>query len=68
MSGIRINIFYVISSVCCLLLIWYSWMVFLPLFEYTDVYSSVRMLVIGLTIIFLALSGILLYLSISKKT
>jgi glucan phosphoethanolaminetransferase (alkaline phosphatase superfamily) len=67
LAKFRINIFYVISSICCLLLIVYAWMVFLPVFRDTPGYPSVQTMVIWLTVLLIAIAAVQLYLSISKE-
>lgn len=67
MARLKINIFYVISSVCSLLLVGYAWFVFLPTFSGTDVYGAVQYIVILLTVLLIAVSGIQIFLSIRRE-
>jgi len=63
---IKINVFYVISAICSLLLIIYSWFIFLPSFEGLPEYPQVQTVIILLTVLLVASSGIQLMLSIKK--
>lgn len=63
----KINIFYVISSVCSLVLVGYSWLVFLPAFKDTAEYAAVQNMVILLTVLLVAVSGMQIYLSVKRE-
>ncbi len=67
MARLKINIFYLISSICSLLLVGYAWFVFLPPFNDTPVYSAVQYVVILLTVLLIAVSGIQIFLSIRRE-
>ena len=61
MAKFRINIFFVISLVCLLILIGYLWIIFLPSFERSINYEAVKVIVTIVTIL-LSISGILIFL------
>jgi len=67
MAGFKINIFYVISAICTLILIGYFWSVFLPLFEDSFEYLTVRTLISFLTVLLLAVVGIQVFLAIRRE-
>jgi hypothetical protein len=60
----KINIFNVIAAVCSLLLVVYAWLMFLPMFEGLSEYSSVKNIIIVLSVALIALSGFQLYVAI----
>jgi hypothetical protein len=64
MAGLRVNIFHVIAFVCSMLLVGYSWFIFLPPFEGAQEYPYIRNVVILLTVLLLIASGIQIFLSI----
>jgi hypothetical protein len=63
----KVNIFYGISAVCSLALVAYAWFVFLPSFEATGEYESIRYVVILLTILLVAVSGIQIVMSVVRE-
>jgi len=67
LAKFKINIFYVISSVCSLILVGYSWLVFLPAFKDTAEYTAVQNIVILLTVLLVAVSGMQVYLSVKRE-
>jgi len=66
MAKFKINIFYVIASICSLLLVMYIWLIFLPLYEETAAYEYVKNIAFILTILLLASAGIQIFLSVKK--
>ena len=64
LSQLKINIFNVIAAVCSLLLVVYAWLMFLPMFEGLSEYSSVKNIIIVLSVALIALSGFQLYVAI----
>lgn len=67
MARFRINIFYLISSICLFILVGYVWFIFLPMFEYAAEYEFVKNIVLVMTVL-LSISAIIqLFLSITKK-
>jgi hypothetical protein len=62
-----VNIFYAISAVCSLALVAYAWLGFLPSFEATVEYPSIRNVVILLTILLVAVSGIQIVMSVARE-
>ncbi|RJS88460.1 hypothetical protein CW705_08890 [Candidatus Bathyarchaeota archaeon] len=67
MKNFQINIFYLISSICFLILVGYLWLVFLPIYEFTTAYESVKRLVSILTVLLVLSAGIQFFLAIKKK-
>ena len=67
MAKVKVNIFYVISAVCTLLLVAYLWLMFLPSFADSPDYPGVRTIVFILTILVLAAAGIQVFLAIEKE-
>ena len=67
MSRFRINIFYVFSSICSLLLVGYIWLVFLPTYVNAVEYESIKTLAFIITAFLLFSAGIQLFLSIKKE-
>lgn len=67
MSRFRINIFYVFSSICSLLLVGYIWLVFLPTYVNAVEYESIKTLTFIITAFLLFSAGIQLFLSIKKE-
>jgi hypothetical protein len=53
--------------VCTLVLIGYLWLVFLPLFESSFEYESVRVIIIFLTVILIITMGIQVFLAVRMK-
>jgi len=68
MAKFKINIFYVIASICSLLLVVYIWLIFLPLYEGTVAYEYVKNIAFVLTILLLASAGIQIFLSVKKTS
>jgi len=66
MAKFRVNIFYVIASVCSLFLVIYIWLIFLPLYEGTVAYEYVKNMAFVLTILLLVSTGIQIFLSVKK--
>ena len=64
LSLLKINIFNVIAAVCSLLLVVYAWFMFLPMFEGLSEYSSVKDIIIVLSVALIAVSGFQLYVAI----
>jgi membrane protein DedA with SNARE-associated domain len=64
LAHLKINIFNVIAAVCSLLLVAYAWLMFLPMFEDLSQYSDVRNIIIVLSVLLIALSGLQLYVAI----
>ncbi|MFB0523131.1 MAG: hypothetical protein ACETV1_05140 [Candidatus Bathyarchaeia archaeon] len=67
MVGFRVNIFHIIAFICSLLLVGYSWFVFLPSFAGLPEYSTIQNVVIVLTVLLLMVSGIQIFLSIRTE-
>lgn len=59
----KINIFYLFSVICTLLLIGYLWLVVLPLFQGTNVYATIRNLIIVLSLSLGAVVILVVYMS-----
>ncbi len=66
MAKFKINIFYVIASICSMFLVIYIWLVFLPLYEGTVTYEYVKNIAFVLTILLIASIGIQIFLSVKK--
>jgi len=67
LTRIRINIFYLISSICLFIFIGYIWFIFLPMFEYAAEYEFVKSIALVITVL-LSISAIIqLFMSITKK-
>jgi len=66
LARIRINVFYLVSSICLSLFIIYIWFAFLPLFEGTLQYESIKNVMIIITIFILISIGIQLISSIER--
>ena len=66
MAKFRVNIFYVIASICSLFLVIYIWLIFLPLYEGTVAYEYVKNMAFVLTILLLVATGIQIFLSVKK--
>jgi len=62
----KFNIFFAISIVCIFLLIGYIWLFFLPVFEGSLEYDTIRNIVIVITIL-LAVSSVLTFLQMMGK-
>ncbi|MCD6470170.1 hypothetical protein J7L29_05165 [Candidatus Bathyarchaeota archaeon] len=62
MPKYKVNVFYVISLICTLILIVYSWFIFLPQFEGTLEYQAVRTLILFIILLLLISAGIQLFL------
>jgi len=62
----KVNVFYVISLICTLILIVYAWFIFLPQFEGASEYQAVRTLVLFIIFLLLISAGIQLFLLKSK--
>jgi len=67
MARFRINIFYVISSICSFVLVGYLWLVFLPVYELAVEYESIRNVAFIITAFLLLSAGIQLFLAIKKE-
>lgn len=67
MARFKVNIFYMISAVCSLALIGYAWLAFLPSFEGAGEYSSIRYVVILLTVLLLVVVAIQIVLSVKRE-
>jgi len=67
LAGFRVNIFYIFSLVCTLVLVGYFWFTFLPLFEGSYEYASVRIMIGILTALLLAVAAIQVFLAIRKE-
>jgi hypothetical protein len=67
MAQPRINIFYIIAAVCCLLLVVYAWFMFLPTYEGSPQYADVKNFMILLSILFIVASGFIFYMAIRGK-
>jgi len=67
LARFRINIFYVISSICSLLLVGYVWFIFLPTYENTLHYEVIRSITIMIVMLLLISAGIQIFLSIIKE-
>jgi len=66
MVKFKFNIFFVVSIVCISLLIGYIWLFFLPVFEGSLEYDTIRNIVMVITIL-LAISGVLTFLQMMGK-
>jgi Na+/melibiose symporter-like transporter len=67
LAQFRINIFNVVAAICSLLLVAYAWLMFLPMFEGSNEYSGVQTIVIWLSVLLVALSGLQFYFGIRRK-
>jgi len=66
LAKFKFNVFYAISIVCIWLLIFYVWLVFLPVFEGSLEYEAIRTIVVVITIL-LAISAVLTTLQMIQK-
>jgi hypothetical protein len=67
MARFKVNIFYVFSAICSLALVGYAWLIFLPSFQGAAEYSSVRYVVIIVTVLLLIVSCIQAILSVKVE-
>ncbi|RLI12398.1 hypothetical protein DRO35_03200 [Candidatus Bathyarchaeota archaeon] len=63
----RLNVFYLISSVCFMILVGYLWLVYLPVYEFTTAYGFVKRVVSIITVLLVLSAGIQLFLAIKKR-
>ena len=63
---VKLNVFYVISLICTLILIVYVWFIFLPQFEGALEYQAVKTIVLFIIFLLLISLGIQLFLLKSK--
>ncbi|RJS89443.1 hypothetical protein CW705_07560 [Candidatus Bathyarchaeota archaeon] len=67
MARSEINIFYIISFLCSILLIGYIWLVFLPAFENSVAYDSIRNVAFLVTALLLVSAAIQIFLAVIKE-
>lgn len=67
MAQLKVNVFNIIAAVCSLLLVFYAWLMFLPMFEGLSQYYEVKNIVILITVLLIAVSIFQFYMAITKK-
>jgi len=67
MAKFKVNIFYIFSAMCTLLLIGYFWFAFLPQFEGYSEYPAIKTVISSITALLLVALGIQVFLAIRTE-